>query len=48
MTNGSPDRSGAERRYAETVPAEISNPLTAQAWAYGVPEAAYAATQRRT
>jgi hypothetical protein len=48
MTNGSPDRSGVERRYAETVPAEISNPVAAQAWAYGVPEAVYAATERRT
>ena len=48
MTNGSPDRSGAERRYGETVPADIDDPLAAQAWAYGVPRSAYAALQRRT
>ena len=48
MTNGSLDRSGAERRYGETVPAEISDPLSAQAWAYGVPRATYAALSRRT
>ena len=48
MTNGSPDRSGAQRRYGETVAAEISDPLTAQAWAYGIPAETYAAAQRRT
>ena len=48
MTNGSPDRSGAERRYGETVPADIDDPLAAQAWAYGVPRATYAALTRRT
>jgi hypothetical protein len=48
MTNGSPDRSGADRRYGETVPADISDPLAAQAWAYGVPLETYAALSRRT
>jgi hypothetical protein len=48
MTNGSPDRSGAERRYGETVPADITDPVAAQAWAYGIPGATYAACQRRT
>jgi len=48
MTNGSPDRSGAERRYGETVPATISDPVEAQAWAYGVPRSVYAALERRT
>jgi len=48
MTNGSPDRDGRDRRYGETVPADINDPLTAQAWAYGVPRATYAALRRRT
>jgi hypothetical protein len=48
MTNVSPDRSGADRRYGETVPAGINDPLDAQAWAYGVPRATYALLTRRT
>ena len=48
MTNGSPDRSGALRQYAETVPAEIDSPVEAAAWQYGVPVEIYRQLQRRT
>ncbi len=48
MTNGSPDRSGALRRYGETVPASITDPVSAQAWAWDVAPETYAALARRT
>lgn len=48
MTNGSPDRSGAVRRYGETVPADINDPLAAAAWQYEMPVAEYAQLVRRT
>ena len=48
MRNGSPDRSGAVRRYAEGVPASITDPVAAAAWQYGVPVEVYRTLQRRT
>ena len=48
MTNGSVERDGTRRRYAETVPAEIGDPLTAAAWRVGLSREDYAAIQRRT
>lgn len=48
MVNGSPDRSGAIRRYGETVPANIKSPVAAAAWQYGVEENVYAGLVRRT
>lgn len=48
MTNGSPDRSGEIRRYAETVPAAIDDPVAAAAWQYGCPVETYRDLQRRT
>lgn len=35
MTNGSPDRSGSLRRFAEPVPARFDDPVAAAAWQYG-------------
>lgn len=48
MTNGSPDRSGEIRRYAEAVPGDIDDPVTAAAWQYGCPVEVYRGLQRRT
>ena len=48
MTNGSPDRSGALRRYAETVPDTIGDPVAAAAWQYGCPVEVYRHLRRRT
>lgn len=48
MVNGSPDRSGAQRRYGETVPADITSAMEAAAWQYGVHPDAYAQLVRRT
>ena len=48
MTNGSPDRDGSLRQYAETVPASITDPLAAAAWQYDVPPEMYAQIKRRT
>jgi hypothetical protein len=48
MTNGSPDRTGEIRRYAETVPASIHDPVAAAAWQYECPVDVYRALQRRT
>jgi hypothetical protein len=48
MTNGSPDRSGHRRRYAELVPADIGDPVTAAAWQYGCDRETYARLVRRT
>jgi hypothetical protein len=48
MTNGSPDRSGHRRRYAELVPADIDDPVTAAAWQYGADRETYAHLNRRT
>lgn len=48
MTNGSPDRDGRERVYAETVPAYLDDAVAAAAWQYGVPADIYRRTERRT
>ena len=48
MVNGSPDRDGELRRYGETVPANIREPLAAAAWQYDVPVDVYAQLVRRT
>lgn len=48
MTNGSPDRSGALRRHAETVPDTIDDPVAAAAWQYGCPVDVYRQLGRRT
>lgn len=48
MTNGSPDRSGAEMRYAEPVPASFDDPVEAAAWQYDVPVDVYRSLGRRT
>ena len=48
MTNGSPDRSGERRRYAEPVPATIEDPVEAAAWQYDVPVETYRNLGRRT
>ena len=48
MTNGSPDRSGSLRRFAEPVPARFDDPVAAAAWQYGIPVRSYRALTRRT
>ena len=48
MTNGSPDRSGALRRHAETVPDAIDDPVAAAAWQYDCPVEVYRKMRRRT
>jgi hypothetical protein len=48
MTNGSPDRDGHQRIYAETVPGHLTDPIAAAAWQYGISIDRYRALQRRT
>jgi hypothetical protein len=48
MTNGSVERDGTRRRYVETVPSEISDPVTAAAWRVGLRRDDYATLTRRT
>jgi hypothetical protein len=48
MVNGSPDRSGALRRYGETVPATIKKADVAAAWQYGLNPSVYRQLERRT
>ncbi|MBT0773045.1 hypothetical protein KIH74_29145 [Kineosporia sp. J2-2] len=48
MTNGSPDRTGTLRHYAELVPGELDDPIEAAAWQYGVPAEVYRELARRT
>jgi hypothetical protein len=48
MRNGSPDRDGARRLYAEAVPSHIDDPVEAAAWQYGCPVEVYRHLQRRT
>jgi hypothetical protein len=48
MTNGSPDRSGALRRYAEAVPGHFHDPVAAAAWQYDCPVETYRQLNRRT
>jgi hypothetical protein len=48
MTNGSPARDGSLPSFAEVVPGELSTPLDAVAWQYGVAPDVYARLARRT
>jgi hypothetical protein len=48
MSNGSPDRSGMLRDYAELVPWFFDDPVAAAAWQYGCPVDTYRQLQRRT
>jgi hypothetical protein len=49
MTNASPDKDGTRtRRYGETVPAGIADPVAAQAWAWDVDPSVYRQLQRAT
>ncbi|QXJ20800.1 hypothetical protein AGRA3207_001575 [Actinomadura graeca] len=48
MRNGSPDRSGAHREYAEPVPPHLDDPVEAAAWQYGCPVEVYRRLERRT
>lgn len=48
VVNGSPDRDGSIRRYGETVPASITDPVEAAAWQYGVSAEVYLQLARRT
>lgn len=48
MCNGSPDRDGSQRLYAETVPARTATALEAAAWQYGVTKDVYKRLARRT
>ncbi|WP_242882145.1 DUF6745 domain-containing protein [Actinomadura litoris] len=48
MRNGSPDRSGAHRDYAEPVPGHLDDPVEAAAWQYGCPVDVYRRLERRT
>jgi hypothetical protein len=48
MTNGSPARDGSLPSFAEVVPGELSSPLDAVAWQYGVEPTVYAQLARRT
>ncbi|GLY27321.1 DUF6745 domain-containing protein [Kineosporia sp. NBRC 101731] len=48
MTNGSPDRTGTLRHYAELVPGTLDDPVEAAAWQYGVPAEVYRELARRT
>ena len=47
-TNGTPERDGSRRRYGLTVPAHISDPVEAAAWAAGLGKHEYAGMVRRT
>jgi hypothetical protein len=48
MTNGSPDRSRGEIRYAEPVPDWLDDPVHAAAWQYNVSIETYRNLARRT
>lgn len=48
MTNGSPDRGGTLRQYAELVPDGLDDPVEAAAWQYGVSADLYRDLARRT
>jgi hypothetical protein len=48
VTNGTPERDGTLRRYGLTVPAELTSPLEAVAWTYGLTPRQYELIQRRT
>jgi hypothetical protein len=46
--NGTAERDGTRRSYGLTVPADISDPVQAAAWTYGLTRQEYATLQRRT
>jgi hypothetical protein len=48
MSNASLDRDGSRRRFAETVPADIGDAVSAQAWAFDVDPDVYRALERAT
>jgi hypothetical protein len=48
MTNASPDKDGTVRRYGETVPADIEDPVAASAWGWDLPVDTYRALERAT
>lgn len=48
MINGSPDRSGALRTYAEAVPDSVTSAAQAAAWQYGLAPHVYKQLERRT
>ncbi|MET0135521.1 MAG: DUF6745 domain-containing protein [Kibdelosporangium sp.] len=48
MTNGTTERDGSRRVYAETVPSYITDPVAAAAWQIGLSADQYARTVRRT
>lgn len=48
MVNGSPDRSGRRRVYAELVPVDFDDPIAAAAWQYDCPPEVYRELLRRT
>lgn len=48
MTNGSAERDGSRRQYAETVPALFTDPVAAAAWQIGLSAEQYRQTVRRT
>lgn len=48
MTNGTAERDGTRRQYAEPVPVEITNPVAAAAWQIGLSPKHYRQTVRRT
>lgn len=48
MMNGSPDRSGRQREYAEMVPGRFDDPVEAAAWQYDCPVEVYRNLNRRT
>ena len=48
MTNGTTERDGTRRQYAETVPDDVNDPVAAAAWQIGVPTRHYRQSVRRT
>jgi hypothetical protein len=48
MTNGTTERDGTRRQYAETVPAHLTDPVAAAAWQIGLSGEHYRQTVRRT
>lgn len=46
-TNGTVERDGTRRRFGLTVPADITDPIAAAAWGYGVTPELYATAARR-
>ena len=46
-TNGTVERDGTRRRFGLTVPADITDPIAAAAWGYGITPHLYATAARR-